>query len=179
MLLFKDDGFDDTKLPIEDTSSKPPKTDSSNGNPNPTSEAAENVLASLEKSVTGKIKIWRPGKIYDFCRAQWKFLAPVFSADESNHDLEEPLIIPFVSKYEDFGEGSFGQVSKYETHSDHLKDPLKPVRNDGQTTDFMARMLTLYRRLQGFASLPSRRSSLKLRRTAKKWQDTGHLRQKP
>jgi len=128
MLLFKDAYFDDTNLPIKDTLSRPSETNPSNGNPYAASGATQNILAFLEQSVTGKIKIWRPGKIFDFCKHQWKFLAPVFSTDKSNYYLEEAYIIPFVLKYADFGEGSFGQVSKYEIHPNHLKDPLKPVR---------------------------------------------------
>jgi hypothetical protein len=59
----------------------------------------------------------------EFCDEQWKFLAPVFSTTQYNHNLEEAHIIPFVRKSQSSGEGSFGVVSQYVVHKRHI-DPV-------------------------------------------------------
>lgn len=56
----------------------------------------------------------------DFYEDQWRFFAPIFSTDNYNYDLEECHILPFVSKDMDSGRGSFGMVSKYLVHQNHL-----------------------------------------------------------
>lgn len=56
----------------------------------------------------------------EFCENQWKFLAPTFSTTEYNHDLEKLHILPFVSGGSDSGRGSFGVVSQYTIHRNHL-----------------------------------------------------------
>ncbi|CAN9349867.1 unnamed protein product [Alternaria alternata] len=56
----------------------------------------------------------------EFCDEQWKFLAPVFSSIQYNHNLEEAHILPFVSKASDSGRGSFGVVSQYVVHKKHI-----------------------------------------------------------
>lgn len=126
MLLFKDTEFNDTKLPIEDTRNSSPPANLSNSHSASTSGAGQNILASLEVSVNGGNRIWRKPKIYNFCEHQWKFLAPVFSTAEYNHDLPALSILPFISKHANFDKGSFGQVSKYEIHPNHIKDPSMP-----------------------------------------------------
>ncbi|KAF2011920.1 hypothetical protein BU24DRAFT_266342 [Aaosphaeria arxii CBS 175.79] len=82
--------------------------------------SAGSVLAE-EKGKT-QSGTWR----WDFCESQWMFLAPVFSTEEANHDLEEELILPFIKKHTDLHQGSFGLVSCYNIHENHLHDPSNP-----------------------------------------------------
>jgi hypothetical protein len=116
MLLFKENNIHDGKLPFDDT--------------------PDSILASLEPSVGRhrQKKIWTPSTIHNFCSDQWKFLTPVFSTDSKTdidkYDLPISTIIPFIEKHADFEKGSFGKVSKYEIHPNHIKDPLRPVRQD-------------------------------------------------
>jgi hypothetical protein len=56
----------------------------------------------------------------DLIEHQWKFYAATFSATEYNHDLEESRILPFTSKAGDDGRGSFGVVSRYVVHRNHM-----------------------------------------------------------
>ncbi|EUC46749.1 hypothetical protein COCMIDRAFT_35616 [Bipolaris oryzae ATCC 44560] len=63
-------------------------------------------------------KDWAP----DFFEKQWQFNAPVFSTTRFNHDLEESHILPFITKKVDSQRGSFGVVSQYVVHRNHL-DP--------------------------------------------------------
>jgi hypothetical protein len=65
----------------------------------------------------GSKTTWRE----DFLDNQWIFLAPVFFTTQYSHDLNEAHILPFVAKSVDFGRGSFGVVSQYDIHMNHLK----------------------------------------------------------
>lgn len=116
--LFEKSGFVDTKLPIR-----------ANTNPYPKSaKGPQHPFAAMEEPVKrDKDRIWTSGKLKMFQEYQWRFLAPVFSITESNHDLGEN-IVPFISKQLSFGEGSFGVVSKYEIHKDHIQDPVGELR---------------------------------------------------
>ncbi|XP_014559825.1 hypothetical protein COCVIDRAFT_90891 [Bipolaris victoriae FI3] len=60
----------------------------------------------------------------DFFEKQWQFNAPVFSTTEFNHDLEESHILPFIAKNVDSKRGSFGVVSQYVVHRNHLNPAL-------------------------------------------------------
>ncbi|KAL1799029.1 hypothetical protein ACET3X_003066 [Alternaria dauci] len=66
-------------------------------------------------------RTWYP----DIIEHQWKFYAATFSTDKYNHDLEESCILPFTSKAGDDGRGSFGVVSKYVIHQNHMKPALQ------------------------------------------------------
>lgn len=57
----------------------------------------------------------------DFYEEQWRFVAPIFSTDAPNHDLEESHVLPFISKSVDLGRGSFGVVTQYFIHRNHLR----------------------------------------------------------
>ena len=46
-----------------------------------------------------------------FYKHQWKFLAPLFRADQSHRELQDNVILPFIS-CERLGEGGFGEVHK-------------------------------------------------------------------
>jgi len=121
MLLFMDKDFDDTKLPVED----PDETQQSG------STSARISLASLEE---GKPKIWIRKRPMDFYNDQWKFLVPVLSMAIPNHDFEEALILPFISKHAEFGQGAFGMVSKYAIHEDHIVGDVDSVRADRRSS---------------------------------------------
>ncbi len=46
-----------------------------------------------------------------FYKHQWKFLAPFFRADQSHRELQDSVVLPFISS-ERLGEGGFGEVHK-------------------------------------------------------------------
>lgn len=46
-----------------------------------------------------------------FYKHQWKFLAPLFRADQSHRQLENNVVLPFINS-ERLGEGGFGEVHK-------------------------------------------------------------------
>lgn len=56
----------------------------------------------------------------DFYDHQWQFTAPVFSTSSSNHNLEEGHVLPFIEKSAGTGEGSFGEVTRYVLHKNHM-----------------------------------------------------------
>jgi len=58
--------------------------------------------------------------MHEFYEMQWRFVAPVFSATHFCHDLDESHILPFVSKAADSVRGSFGSVTKYMIHKNHM-----------------------------------------------------------
>lgn len=119
MFLFQKEGFDDTHLPIEKWSGEEMMKKQMTGVHHP--------FVVMERPVEdGDEKVWTLRKIFDFQDHQGKFLAPVLSTTEPNHDLWD-LTMPFVTKYASYAEGSFGVVSKYEIHDDHIKDPTRPV----------------------------------------------------
>ncbi|KAM0421334.1 hypothetical protein ACHAPT_010865 [Fusarium lateritium] len=57
-----------------------------------------------------------------FCEKQWTFKAPVFSTAKFNHDLESQSILPFTKKGPEPDAGSFGCVTQYKIHPDHMVD---------------------------------------------------------
>lgn len=119
MALFQKYSFDDNKLPIQAWSG-----DQFKDNPK---KGTLHLFVSMEgPSKNGYGKIWTLRKIKGFQGHQWKFLAPVISTAEPNHNLGE-LTVPFIKKHAKFDEGSFGVVSKYEIHGDHIIDPSRPV----------------------------------------------------
>ncbi|CAO2649036.1 Nn.00g099850.m01.CDS01 [Neocucurbitaria sp. VM-36] len=77
----------------------------------------DNDLPIKQQTDLWKSSDWRS----DFYDEQWKFFAPIFSTIEYSHDLEEAHILPFVAKSVDSGRGSFGVVSRYSVHKNHLK----------------------------------------------------------
>ena len=163
MLKFKEYGIDDSKLPIEDTD-----------------DGSQNILASLEPGVKRKCKIWSPSTIHNFCDDQWRFLVPVFSTDAktdvNRYNLPVSTIIPFVKKHADFDEGAFGKVYKYEIHSNHIKDPLRPVRRN-RSICWMGEVVSDFgRAYRVLKSLPSRKSDPGITRIANKLLRTGNLR---
>lgn len=71
---------------------------------------------------------WSKVRIHNFCREQWRFLAPVFSQQNFKVDLEPEHILPFIEKDSLVKEGAFGQVFAVEIHPAHQKDPVLNVR---------------------------------------------------
>lgn len=63
--------------------------------------------------------IWTTSRINDFYEAQWKFIAPVFSLDNVNHDLNGLSVLPFPEVVE-LAKGSFGKVSRCQIHEAHV-----------------------------------------------------------
>ena len=73
--------------------------------------------------VPAKTAVWQQSWQAEFYKAQWMFFATVFSTTNYGHNLQEAHIIPFVKKIGDVGHGSFGIVSQYAVHKDHM-DPV-------------------------------------------------------
>jgi hypothetical protein len=125
--LFHDCGFNDSCLPAEDPADADPGVTNTTLATGTMRKSFEDVQ-TLDQSRNKSSKIcWRPRKITQFCENQWKFLAPVFSTRKHNYDIASMAILPFISKYFESGQGSFGRVYKYEIHPDHIVDPLRLV----------------------------------------------------
>jgi hypothetical protein len=84
----------------------------------------KNNIDDEDLPIKQKTQLWATSWRSDFYEDQWKFFAPVFSTTQYSHDLEEAHILPFVGKSVDSGRGSFGVVSRYDVHGNHLE----PVR---------------------------------------------------
>lgn len=90
------------------------------------------VMKSLKKKgidddslpITNQQDLGKRDWVLEFFEKQWQFEAPVFSTTEYNHDLEESHILPFISKKVDSKRGSFGVVSQYVVHRNHLNPAL-------------------------------------------------------
>lgn len=77
----------------------------------------------------GGEQIWGNARIGLFCDNQWKFLAPVFSLEEANHDFHQRAILPFIDKVEiSSGQGSYGKVFKCKIHHLHMTGRPHSVR---------------------------------------------------
>jgi hypothetical protein len=77
--------------------------------------------------ITDPNSIWSKRSWYnDLIEHQWRFYAAIFSTAKYNLDLEESCILPFTSKGGDDGRGSFGVVSKYLVHRNHM-EPVRPL----------------------------------------------------
>jgi hypothetical protein len=80
----------------------------------------EHVLISIEGPVLKENdRIWTFQRITKFQEHQKSFCAPVFNSSEAEYNLFG-MIVPFVEQYTTYGEGSFGVVSKYRIHQDHI-----------------------------------------------------------
>lgn len=87
---------------------------------------AENINDDKLPIIKPKKKSWSSNWKGDFCDSQWRFFAPIFNSTKHSHIFEEPFILPFVNSSVVTGKGSFGEVSRTEIHSDHMK----PVRSN-------------------------------------------------
>ena len=103
--LFQKHNFDDTKLPIKFWTGQ-------------MFNDAKHPFFEMQGA--RKKKVWDKSLIYDFQEKQWEFLAPVLSTEETYHCYGNHVIMPFVAQIASFAEGSFGVVSKYEIHEDHM-----------------------------------------------------------
>ncbi|CAN9210055.1 unnamed protein product [Alternaria alternata] len=76
--------------------------------------------------ITDPNSTWSKRSWYDdLIEHQWRFYAATFSTAKYNLDLEESCILPFTSKAGDDGRGSFGVVSKYLVHRNHMEPALQ------------------------------------------------------
>jgi hypothetical protein len=72
--------------------------------------------------------IWTELRLYSFYEAQWKFLAPVFTLDKYNYDLDSEQILPMIWKdAKDTKSGAFSSVVPMKIHPAHLKLDLYKV----------------------------------------------------
>ncbi|KAE8447646.1 hypothetical protein EG329_010617 [Mollisiaceae sp. DMI_Dod_QoI] len=70
---------------------------------------------------------WTQVRIDYFRREQWRFLAPVFSPQNTMFHLEPEHILPFIQRDDQVKEGAFSQVFQAEIHPAHLKDSVMKV----------------------------------------------------
>jgi len=102
MYQFMVKEFDDTSLPVK-----------------------EEDLVNL----VGTKNPWSKTRIHNFCREQWRFLAPIFSQQNFKIVLEPDHILPFIKKSSSVKEGAFSQVYEVEIHPAHQVDPIRNVRS--------------------------------------------------
>jgi hypothetical protein len=120
MVLFRDTGFTDERLPLEKLSGDILVKNELSWQQHP--------LVNLEEAERSEAKkIWTFGRVHNFLEDQFKFLAPVISTARPDQDFGH-LILPFVKKHAAQAEGSFGEVTKYEIHSDHIQFLPRQVR---------------------------------------------------
>lgn len=81
---------------------------------------------------------WRRSWRLEFFNAQWPFFATVFSTRNPGHNLVEAHVIPFIDRVSKAGQGSFGIVSQYTVHKDHMQ--MCPVSK--QSIPFKISLLT-------------------------------------
>jgi hypothetical protein len=111
--LFEEHDFDDSHLPIETWTG---------------AKFAESQCSGIQHpffKMQGVVKkqrdmIWDKSFIYDFQDKQWEFLVPDISTNETNNHHGSNVIMPFIFQHASLAEGSFGVVSKYEIHEDHI-----------------------------------------------------------
>ena len=83
--------------------------------------------------VLTKTAVWQQSWQAEFYKAQWVFFATVFSTINYGHNLQEAHIIPFVEKISHVGHGSFGIVSQYAVHKDHMEPVSQASRGNNAT----------------------------------------------
>jgi hypothetical protein len=111
--LFEKHDFDDSKLPIEAWTGEMFSNSQQSGTQHPFFKMQGVVKRKRDA-------IWDKSFIYDFQDKQWEFLAPIISTEEMNHCYGNNVIMPFIAQHASFAEGSFGVVSKYTIHEDHI-----------------------------------------------------------
>jgi hypothetical protein len=123
MALFRNNCYDDSKLPIEEW---------------PKDQLTTHPLVVLEEKSNSKPKtkrrrIWSASSIDSFQKSQWIFLAPIISTETRNSNFGlRPM--PFVARSTTPSSGAHGVVTKYTVHSAHFKDLQRPViANTSQT----------------------------------------------
>lgn len=110
--LFKKRKFDDSNLPIEVwTAAKFTESQHS---------GVQHPFFEMQGVMKQRDIIWDKSFIYDFQDKQWEFLAPLISTEETNNRYGSNVIMPFIVQHASYAEGSFGVVSKYEIHEDHI-----------------------------------------------------------
>lgn len=112
MRLFLLHNFQDSKLPLEEMNGKQFLSNKKSG--------VQHPLIRMEGRRFGKETIWTFPRVHAFLEEQFKFLAPVMSTRQPNHDFGN-RILPFVKKHAAQAEGSFGLIYKYEIHPDHIQ----------------------------------------------------------
>jgi hypothetical protein len=77
--------------------------------------------SKLPLSEADLLKILRvPDICTQFFRRQWMFLTPIFQEDQSQRELEDWTILPFLGKREEFGsKGGFAKVYKVKVDFSH------------------------------------------------------------
>jgi len=102
---FKSINFQDTSLPI--------------------TEKTKRDIPFFEPTI---VNPWRSMKIRHFCDYQWTFLAPVFSNNSLDLDLQPRHILPFIRATKNIDEGAFGDVHRVTIHESHQRDFMTTVR---------------------------------------------------
>ncbi|KAF2627583.1 HET-domain-containing protein [Macroventuria anomochaeta] len=113
MLLFQANDFHDARLPIEEWTRDVFEAK--------LRENIEHPFIVMQGVLRRRRDyIWSRSYIYDFQKRQWEFLAPIISTEETNDCHNSNAILPFITQYTNLAEGSFGVVSKYAIHPDHI-----------------------------------------------------------
>lgn len=73
----------------------------------------------------GYAKPWNIFSIQNFCRKQWRFLAPVFHNGPSDLSLDSRAILPFTWARQCESSGTFGEVFEVAIHSAHREDNIR------------------------------------------------------
>lgn len=63
---------------------------------------------------------WKTSWQSEFYDEHWRFFAPTFSTTQRSHNLEDAHILPFVARAVEYGRGSFGVVTQYSVHKNHM-----------------------------------------------------------
>ncbi|KAH6618463.1 hypothetical protein C7974DRAFT_474313 [Boeremia exigua] len=121
MSMFMDFAFDDNSLPITSEDITPAETVSrikDGRHPFHIMEPNPKIT-----QVKHRRRFWTSYRIHSFTESQWKFLAPILSQSVLVHDVGRH-ILPFVRGPNSTraSEGTFGSVTCFEVHRDHLRD---------------------------------------------------------
>ncbi|KAF2630599.1 kinase-like protein [Macroventuria anomochaeta] len=107
--LFVDSGICDADLPLVEC-------------PCPTGAIGAKVLRSKGNTQRPYMRFKKPADTEDFLKKQWSVLAwrfPEFDGVVSHKDLEDGMILPYLSHKHVSRKGGFGDVYKVEIHPDH------------------------------------------------------------
>lgn len=61
---------------------------------------------------------------------QFEYLAPVFSSDNLDMELDAQYILPFIARHGDRKTGGFGEVYQVDVHPSHHKTPILTFKNE-------------------------------------------------
>ncbi|KAL1599048.1 hypothetical protein SLS59_006498 [Nothophoma quercina] len=80
----------------------------------------KNGICDKDLPVRRQTREWSKSWRRDFYEQQWKVFVPIFSVEKPMHEFQEAQILPFIGKPVATVDGSFGEITQYILHKDHI-----------------------------------------------------------